>query len=257
MWGSVASPPTKVRHRSRRGVATWPARRWIGATCWGRPRRRLPAPQNCHRQGGHRWPRTTRMLARARDQQLAPPERTSGRPALAWRPAGRAPPSHREPRPAKPTPRGGRRRDRLQSANFSMVPTTPTRTPCRGAGRGRGRQTRHRRRVCRRRQIPAPPPAPVVITYLGRWSPGCSRIPRHWRGPRVNPGRRRSEDQPSSSWGSAAPPSRRRIEVGQPPSWLAPSVQPPSGACRAARRRSPGCAPRCKFSSSEPPSRTL
>jgi hypothetical protein len=68
---------------------------------------------------------------------------------------------------------------------------------------------------------------------------------------------RRSEDQPPSGWGSAAPPSRRRIEVEQPLSWRAPSALPPSRARRAARRRNPGCAPRCKLSSFEPLSRIL
>jgi hypothetical protein len=102
--GSVASPPMKTRRRSRRGAVTSPARRLIGATCWGCPRCRLPATPRCRHRVGHRRPRVTRMWARARDKQLALPERTSGRSALAWRPVGRAPPSRREPRPAKLTP---------------------------------------------------------------------------------------------------------------------------------------------------------
>jgi hypothetical protein len=44
---------------------------------------------------------------------------------------------------------------------------------------------------------------------------------------------RRPEDQPPSGRGSAAPPSRWRIEVGQLPSWQTRSVQPPSRARRA------------------------
>jgi hypothetical protein len=46
----------------------------------------------------------TRMWSPARDKQLTLPKRTSGRSALVWRPVGRAPPSRREPRPAKSTP---------------------------------------------------------------------------------------------------------------------------------------------------------
>jgi hypothetical protein len=142
--GSVASPPMKIRRRSRRGGATLPARRWTGATCRGRPRRRLPAPQKCHHRGGCRRPRATRTWARARDQQLALPDRTSGQFALMWCPVGQAYPSHREPRPTKLTPRGSRRSDRLPSANFSTVRTAPTRTRYRGIGHGRGRWTRRR-----------------------------------------------------------------------------------------------------------------
>jgi hypothetical protein len=100
-WGSVASPSMKTRRRSRRGAATSPARRLSGATCRGRPRHRLPAAPKCRHRGGHRRTRATRMWARARDKQLALPERTSDRSTLAWRPVGRAPPSNREPRPAK------------------------------------------------------------------------------------------------------------------------------------------------------------
>jgi hypothetical protein len=102
-------------------------------------------PQKCHRRGANRWTHMTRMRARARDQQLAPPERTGGWFALTWSPAGRAPPSCRDPRLVRQTLRGGRRSGRLQYASSSMVPTAPTRTPCRGAGRGRGRQTQRRR----------------------------------------------------------------------------------------------------------------
>jgi hypothetical protein len=66
--GSVGSPLMKIHRRSRRGVATLPARWYIGARCRGRPRRRLPAPQQCRHHGGHRRPRATRMWARARDK---------------------------------------------------------------------------------------------------------------------------------------------------------------------------------------------
>jgi hypothetical protein len=133
---STMSPLMKIRRRSRRGAAMYPARRWTKAICRGLPRRRLPAlPKCCHR-GGRRRPHATRMWAQAPDKQLTLPERTSGRSALAWHLAGRAPLSRREPRPANLTPRGGRRSDRLPSANFSMAPTAPTRINCRGVGRG-------------------------------------------------------------------------------------------------------------------------
>jgi hypothetical protein len=139
--GSVVSPPMKIRRRSRRGAATNPARRWTGATCRGRPRRHFPAPQKCHHRDSRIRPRMIRKWARARVQQLALPERISGRSVLAWCPTGLASPSRRESRPAKLTPRGGRRSDQLPSANFSTVPTAPTRTPCRGVGRRQGRRT--------------------------------------------------------------------------------------------------------------------
>jgi hypothetical protein len=141
-WGSVASPPMNIRHRSRRGAATYPVRRWTGAICRGRPRRRLPTPPKCHHRVGRRRPHATRMWARARDKQLALPERTSGRFALAWRRAVRAPRSYRELRPAKLTPQGGRRSDWLPFANFSTVLTAPTQTPCRGVSRERSQLTR-------------------------------------------------------------------------------------------------------------------
>jgi hypothetical protein len=120
------------------------------------------------------------MQVRARDQQLVPPERTSGWSALAWLPAGRAPPSRREPYLTRPTLRGSRRSDRLRLANSSTDLTAPTRTPCRGTGRGRGRRTGvDVERVA----------APSVIAYSGRRSPKCTHFPRRRQGPRINPGR--------------------------------------------------------------------
>jgi hypothetical protein len=61
----------------------------------------------------------------------------------------------------------------------------------------------------------------------------------------------RPEGQPPSGSGSVLPSLRRQTEAEQPPSRRARSMQPPSRARRAARLRSPGCAPRCKFSSSD------
>jgi hypothetical protein len=95
--------------------------------------------------------------------------------------------------------------------------------------------------------------ASAVVTYPGRRSPRCSRFPcRQW-GPRIDPGRRRGRRISPQAVGERIAPLRRRIEEELPPSRRAPSVQPPSWAHRAARRRSPGCAPKCKFSSSERP----
>jgi hypothetical protein len=243
---SVASPPTKTRHRSCRGAATYPARWWTGATCRGRPRRRLPAPPKCRHRVGRRRPRVTKMWARARDKQLALPERTNGRSM------GRAPLSRRKLRPAKLTRQGGRRSGQLPPASSSTVPTTPTWTPCRGIGLGRSRRTRRQCRARRRRQILAPPRG-ACSCYLS-----VVAEPRTFMSP-SSPVRakdqpwpsQRSEDQPPSGRGSVLPPLRRRIEAEQPSSWRAPNVQPPSRACRNAQRRSLGCAPRCKSSSPE------
>jgi hypothetical protein len=102
--GSVASLLTKTRRRSRRGAATSLVRRLTGARCRGHTRRRLPARPKCRHRGGHKQPRATRKWGRARDKQLILPERTSGRSALAWRPACQAPPGRRVPRSAKLTP---------------------------------------------------------------------------------------------------------------------------------------------------------
>jgi hypothetical protein len=80
-------------------------RRLTGATCRGRPRRRLPTALKCCRRGNRRRPRATRLWARACVKQLALHERTCGRSTLVWRPAGRAPLSRRDPHLAKPTPK--------------------------------------------------------------------------------------------------------------------------------------------------------
>jgi hypothetical protein len=179
----------KTRRRSHRGAATSPARWLTGATCRGRPRRRLPATPKCRHRGGHRRLRATRMLARARDKQLALLERTSERSALAWRPARRAPPSRREPRPAKLTPRGGRRNDRLPYANFTMAPTArlglPAEVSVTGEVVGLDIDTGHTAGG----GIWCCSAVPAVATYSGRQSPGRPCLPHHRRGPRTNPGR--------------------------------------------------------------------
>jgi hypothetical protein len=245
------SPPMKTRRRSRRGAATSPARQSTGATCQGRPRRRLPMALKCRHRGVHMRPCVTRMWARARDKQLALPVRTSGQSALAWRPAGQVPPSHREPHPAMLTPRGGRRSGRLAPAIFTMAPTAPTWTPCRGAGRGGSRRTWRRHRAHRRQWSLASPRGACSRYLSGAVEPRTSMFPSSPAGAKdqLRPSQR-PEGQPPSGRGSVLPPLRQRTEAEQPPS-SARSVQPPSRARRAARRRSPECAPRCKFSSSD------
>jgi hypothetical protein len=140
----------KTRRLSRCGAATLPVRRLTGVTCRGRPRRCLPAALKCRCRDSRRWPHATGMWARACDKQLALPKRTSGRSVLVWRPAGRAPPSHREPHPAKPTPREDRWSGWLPPASFTMASTAPTWIPCRGIDREGSRRTQRRHRVRRR-----------------------------------------------------------------------------------------------------------
>jgi hypothetical protein len=143
---------------------------------------------------------------------------------LTRRPAGRAPPSRKESRPAKLTPRGGRRSDRLPSANFTMAPTPrlgfPVAAPVAGEVDGLGVDTERAAGGGFWRR----PAALAVVTYPGRRSPGHSRFPHRWRGPRTNPSRRRGRRiSPPSGRGSVLPLLRQRTEAEQPPSWWAPS----------------------------------
>jgi hypothetical protein len=141
----LASPPMKTCRPSRYGVAMSPARRSTGATCRGRPRRRLPAALMCRRHDSRRRLCGTRLWARARVKQLPLPERTSGRSGLAWCLVGRALLSHRDQHLAKLTPREDRRSGRRPPTSFTMAPTAPTLTPSRGADRGGSRRTRRPR----------------------------------------------------------------------------------------------------------------
>jgi hypothetical protein len=250
--GSVASPPMKTRRRSRRGAATCQARRWTGAICRGRPRCRLPVPLKCRHRDGHRRPRATRMWARARDKLPAKPEWTSGWSALTWRPAGRAPPSCREPRLAKLTPpRQSEERSTpvLQLYDGSDRPDSDSLQ----RRRLRAKSTDSRRcRGCCRRWILAPPRDACSRYLFGVAGPrrSCFR----GQGPTPTVAEAGGSAPERSGGGGAFPPLRRRIGVEQPPSWWAPSVQPPSRAHRAARRRSPRCYPKCNLLSSELPS---
>jgi hypothetical protein len=136
--------------------------------------------------------------------------------------------------------------------------TAPTRTPCRGVDRKQSRRTRRRCRARYRRWIPASLRG-VCSRYLsGVAEPRMFTFPSSPAGAKVQPRPpQRPDNQPPSGRGSKLLPLRRPIEAEPPLRWWAPSVQPPSRACRAARRRSSGCTPRCKLSSSELPSWVL
>jgi hypothetical protein len=191
-----------------------PVPRLTGATYQGRPRRLLLAASRCHRRSSRRRPRATRPWARARVRRLAPPERTSGRSALAWRPAGRASPSRRDPRPAKPILREGQRSGQRLPASSTMALTAPTPTSCRGAGRGHGRQTRRRRRARHRWRSQALSAAFAVIAHPGRWGPGCSRVPRRRQGPRSISGRHRARGVSPRAGRGIRRPKRSSPRVG-------------------------------------------
>jgi hypothetical protein len=220
--GSLVSPPMKICCPSCRGAATLQARRSTGATCRGRPHRRLPAALKCRRRDSRRRPRATRLLARACDKQLALPERTSGRSALVWRPAGRTPPSCRDPHPAKPTPREDRRSGRPPPASFTTAPSAPTLTPCRGIDRGGSSRTRRRRRARRRRWVPTLPRGACRRYLSGAAEPRTFTCPSSPAGAKVQPQpSQRPEGQPPEQVGSMLPPLRRWTEAEQPPSWRA------------------------------------
>jgi hypothetical protein len=121
--------------------------------------------------------------------------------------------------PTKLTPRGGRRSDRLPSANSSMVPTAPTRTSCRGVGHGRGRQTRCRHRACRRWWIPAPPRGACSHYLFGAAEPRMFMFPSSLAGARINPGCSRGRRINPRAVGGA---QRRHRDGGS--KWSSPRV---------------------------------
>jgi hypothetical protein len=233
--GSVASPLMKIHRWSRRGVATLPARRWIGVRCRGRPCRRLLAPQKCRHHDGRRWPRAIRMWARARDKQLALPEKISEPSVPARSPAGRAPRVAKCHAPPSCPP------EAVRGAAISRSPTLRWSGPSRLRLLAEAPVTGEvdglcRRRARRRQWIPVPLRG-ACSRYLSRaaepWTFTCPSSPA---GAKVQPRpSQRSEDQPLCGQGSGLSPLRRRFGVEQPPSWRAPSVQPPSRARRAAR----------------------
>jgi hypothetical protein len=208
------SPPTKTRRPSRRGAEMSPARRSTGATCRSHPRCCLPAALKCRRRASRRRSCETRPWARAHSRRLAPPEKTSGRFALVWRPTGWASPSRRDPRPAKPILREGQRSGQRLPASSTMALTAPTPTSCRGAGRGHGRQTRRRRRARHRWRSQALSAAFAVIAHPGRWGPGCSRVPRRRQGPRSISGRHRARGVSPRAGRGIRRPKRSSPRVG-------------------------------------------
>jgi hypothetical protein len=68
--GSWASPLTRTRRQSHRGVAMSPARRSTGATCRGHPRHHRLAALKSRRRAGRRQWGATRLWARAHVRQL-------------------------------------------------------------------------------------------------------------------------------------------------------------------------------------------
>jgi hypothetical protein len=229
--GSLASPPMKTRRLSRRGAATLPVRQLTRATCQGRPRRYLPPAPKCRRRDSRKRPRVIRMWVRAHDKQLALPKRTSGRSILVWRPAGREPPSRREPHLAKPTPREDRRSSRLPPANFTMAQTALTRTPCRGVNHG-GKSMDFASTPPRCRWWSLEAPHGIYSRYLSRAAePRTSMFPSSPVGAKDQlQSSQGSEGQPPRGRGSVLPLLRRQTEVEQPPSRWARSAQAQSRA---------------------------
>jgi hypothetical protein len=169
----LASPPMKTRRPSLREVVMCPARRLIGATCRGRPHRRLPATLKCHCRTGHRRPDATRPLARAHAKGFVPHERTSGWSAHVRYLAERVLLSHRDLHAGKLIPREGRRSGRRPPASSMTAPTAPTLTSCRGTGRGGGHRTRVDAERAAFSGAECCPATLAVVAYPGRRSPGC------------------------------------------------------------------------------------
>jgi hypothetical protein len=201
----------------------------------------------------------TILWARPRVKQLALPERTSGRSGLTRRPAGRAPPSPRDPHLSKPTPpQEGRRSGRRPPASFTMAPIAPTLTPCRGADRGGSHRTRCRRRERRKRRSQVLSCGACSHCLSGVAEPRTFTCPSSPAGATVQPRlSRRPGGQPPSKQRCVLPPTGRQTKAEQLLCWRARSeqplsrarnAQPPSRACRAARPRNLRCAPRCEFS---------
>jgi hypothetical protein len=95
---------------------------------------------------------------------------------------------------------------------------------------------------------------PLLIRGSGALDVHVSLVTGGGHGP--TPTVAKAGDQPPSKRGRVLPPVRRRDEAEQPPRRQAQSAQPPSRRARSAqppsrarwtaRRRKPGCAPRCK-----------
>jgi hypothetical protein len=104
--GRLASPLMKTRCPGLRGVAMWPARRLIGATCRGRPPRRLLAALKCRHRA--RRPDATTPLDRAHAKWFVSRERTSRWSTHVLYLVEWVLSSRRDLRPGKPIPREGR-----------------------------------------------------------------------------------------------------------------------------------------------------
>jgi hypothetical protein len=211
----LVSPPMKTRRPSRRGAEMSPARRSTRATCRGRPRHRLLATLKCRRHASRRGPCATRPWARARVRRLASPEKTSVRSTLVWRPVGRAPPSRKDPRPAKPILQEGRRSVRCPPASFTMAPTASTLTPCRGADHGRGRRTRRQRRAHLRWRSQVLPRGVCSHCLSMVAGPRMFTCPSSLVGATIQPRpSQRPGGQPPSKRGGVLSSLRRRTEAG-------------------------------------------
>jgi hypothetical protein len=174
---------------SRCGVEMSPVPQSTGATCWGHPRRRPLAALKCRRRASRKRPCATRPWARARNSWLAPPERTSGRSALVSRPAGRAPLSRRDPHRTEPTLQDDRRSGRHPPASFTMAPTAPPLTPCRGTDHRGSHRTRCRRRAHHRQWSQALPHGICSHCLFGVAGPRMYMCPSCRWGPQFNPSR--------------------------------------------------------------------
>jgi hypothetical protein len=164
-----------------------PARRSIGATCWGCPRRRHLAVLKCSRGSSRRRRSAIRPWARAHIRRFPSPEWTSGRSSPVRRPTGRVLPVRKDLRPVKPILRGGRRSDRSPPASSMMARTAPTPTPCRGTGHGGDHWTQRRHRACRRWRSQASPRGTCSRFSSGAAEPQTFMCPLLQAGATVQP----------------------------------------------------------------------
>jgi hypothetical protein len=167
-----------------------PAWRWTGATCRGRPRRRLHAPLKCHHRGDRRRPQTT-----ARDKKVHSSSRQAARPAredqgtvrprVAPNKTGASKLQRATPHQADPPRRSEERPAPVhQLFNGSDRPDSDSLQRCRSWGKSTDSASTS--------STPQVVDSGTASRRLQSWqSPGCSRFPRRRQGPRTNPGRRR------------------------------------------------------------------
>jgi hypothetical protein len=213
------SPPMNTRRLSCHVVEMSLVQRTTGATCRGCPRRRLLAELKCRRRANCKRPCAIRPWARARVKRFAPPEKTSRRSTILWHPTGLAPPSRRDPRPAKTTLREGRRSSRRPPTTSMMDPTAPTPTLCRGTDCGEvfGLSVDAERTAGGGAKR-----CPVVLAASVVAGPQMFTCPSSSAGATIQPRlSQKTGGQPPSKRGSMLSSLRRQSEAGQPPSWLA------------------------------------